>query len=210
MVDINWNGRSMLDDVKANTDGGKIDPSQGPQFYPAALRKHYKSDLAPDPHTIDPVPSPRNSNWWVLALAGTRAITFLERQPEVDPNRIGFTGFSMGGTITSMVAIDKRLKAVVPMVGGAGHVDVDFPGLPGTGRPRDRNHPELYNKTVDARSYWPHVTCPVLFLEFVERLPRAIRASTPVDGTTTAQELAGDAGASRKPFTGADAMAHAQ
>lgn len=164
VVDINWLGRPMEDDIEANTDWGKIDASQGPRFYPKALRKNFKSDIAPDEHTVDPVPSPRNSNWYLLSLAGRRAITFLEKQPEVDPRRIGFTGFSMGGKVTALVSTDPRLKAVAPMVGGAGFVNEDFPGLPGTGRIRERNNPELYANTIDGRAYWPHARCPVLFV----------------------------------------------
>ena len=116
-VDINWGGREIEPGVTENTDWGQVDPTQGPQFYPKAFRG-VKQDFLPDPHTIDPVLSPRNGNWYLLAYAGRRAITFLESQPEVDPARIGFTGYSMGGNITSFVAIDPRLKAVAPMVGG--------------------------------------------------------------------------------------------
>lgn len=163
-IDINWGGRPVVDDIALNTDWGAVDPSQGPQFYAKALRPRVKLNLLPDEHTIDPVVSPRNGIWYLLAYAGRRAITFLEQQPEVDPQKIGFTGYSMGGNITSMVAIDNRLKAVVPMVGGSGFIMEDFPGLPDTGRSRGFQNIELYNRTVDAQAYWPHVRCPVLFL----------------------------------------------
>lgn len=163
-IDINWGGREMVEGINPNTDWGKVDPSQGPRFYPGALRKNVKLNLLPDEHTIDSVASPRNGNWYLLAYAGRRAITFLEQQPEVDPEKIGFTGYSMGGNITSMVAIDERLKAVVPMVGGSGFIMDDFPGLPNTGRARGFKNIDLYNRTIDAQSYWPHVKCPVLFL----------------------------------------------
>ncbi len=63
-----------------------------------------------------------------------------------------------------MAAIDERLQAVVPMVGGSGFILDDFPGLPGTGRARGFRNVDLYNRTIDARAYWPHVKCPVLFL----------------------------------------------
>lgn len=152
-IDINWGGREMEPGIKPNTDWGKVDPSQGPMFYPGALRKHVKLNLLPDEHTIDPVVSPRNGNWYLLAYAGRRAITFLEQQPEVDAKKIGFTGYSMGGNITSMVAIDPRLKAVVPMVGGSGFIMDDFPGLPNTGRARSYRNIDLYNRTVDAQAY---------------------------------------------------------
>ncbi|MFM2132352.1 MAG: dienelactone hydrolase family protein [Opitutales bacterium] len=163
-VDINWGGREIEPGVTENTDWGQVDPTQGPQFYPKAFRG-VKQDFLPDPHTIDPVLSPRNGNWYLLAYAGRRAITFLESQPEVDPARIGFTGYSMGGNITSFVAIDPRLKAVAPMVGGTGFVSSPFPGIPDPGHAHAyRGHADLFAATMESQSYYPHVKCPVLML----------------------------------------------
>lgn len=85
-VDINWLGRPMEDGIEVNTDWGNVDPTQGPRFYPKALRQGWKRNLQPDEYTIDAVPSPRNANWFLLAVAARRAITFLEQQPEVDRN----------------------------------------------------------------------------------------------------------------------------
>ena len=163
-IDINWLGRPMEADVDVNTDWGKVDPTQGPRFYSRALRQNWKLNLMPDEFTIDTVPSPRNSNWFLLVVAARRAITFLEDQAEVDPHRIGFAGYSMGGTITAMTAIDARLKAVAPFVGGTGFMHVDFPGVEGSSRRQHFQHLELYENTIDASSYWPLVTCPVLFI----------------------------------------------
>lgn len=163
-LDYNWGGREMVEGITKNTHWGKLDPSQGPRFYPGALRPHVKLNHQPDEHTIDPVVSPRNGNWFLLALAGRRAITLLEQQAEVDPERIGFTGYSMGGNITAHCAIDARLKAVAPMVGGTGHLTVDFPGLPGTSRARQFRDPAQFAATMDPAAYWPLVHCPVLFL----------------------------------------------
>ncbi len=164
-VDINWLGRPMEEDISINTDWGKVDPSQGPRFYSKALRKGWKRNLLPDEYTIDPVPSPRNANWFLLTVAGRRAITFLEQQPEVDPNRIGFTGFSMGGMVTALTAIDERLKAVAPFVGGTGFKYVDFPGgIQGSSIKPHFQNLELYKNTIDASAYWPSVKCPVLFI----------------------------------------------
>ena len=166
-VDINWGGREMVEGIKENTDWGNVDPSQGPQFYPKAFRA-VKSNFLPDEHTIDSVVSPRNGNWFLLTYAGRRAITFLEQQPEVDPEKIGFTGFSMGGNITSYVAIDSRLKAVVPMVGGTGFISSEFPGIPqGHLRPSAApysGHVELFANTMESQSYYPQVKVPVLVL----------------------------------------------
>ena len=167
-IDINWLGRPLdadLDpDNKWGTDWGKVDPSQGPRFYAKALRKSWKRSLQPDEFTIDPVASPRNANWFLLAVAARRAITFLEQQPEVDPARIGFTGFSMGGTITSMTATDSRLKAVAPFVGGTGFRHVDFPGIPRSSIGTHFKNLELYKKTIDPSAYWPSAKCPVMFV----------------------------------------------
>ena len=164
-VDINWLGRPMEPGIDINTDWGKVDPTQGPRFYSKALRKGWKRNLQPDEYSIDPVPSPRNTNWFLLTVAARRAITFLEQQPEVDPNRIGFAGFSMGGMITALTAIDSRLKAVAPFVGGTGFKYIDFPGgIQGSSiRPHFQDL-ELYRKTMDASAYWPLVKCPVMFI----------------------------------------------
>lgn len=165
MVDYNWGGREIVEGIARNTDWGAVDPSQGPRFYPGAKREHVKLNLLPDEYTIDPVVSPRNGIWFLLAYAGRRAVTFLEEQPEVDGEKIGFTGYSMGGNITSYVSIDPRLKAVAPMVGGAGFITSDSPGLPDSGMARAyRDHVELFADTMESQSYYPHATCPVLLL----------------------------------------------
>ncbi len=161
-VDINWNGRPMEKGIDENTDWGKVDATQGPKFYPKALRKQWKNDLKPDKYSIDPVPSPRNVNYFLVSLAGRRAITFLEQQSEVDAEKIGFTGFSMGGMVTALTSIDPRLKAVAPFVGGTGFRYVDFPGGLGGGDANGKD--DLHIKTLDASSYWPLVKCPVMFI----------------------------------------------
>lgn len=164
-VDINWLGRELEPDITENTDWGRVDPTQGPRFYSKALRKGWNRGVKPDEYSIDPVPSPRNNNWFLLVLAAKRGITFLEQQPEVDAERIGLSGFSMGGTITAMTAIDPRVKAAVPFVGGTGFLHVDFPGVPGTSlKPHYPNHLDMYVKTVDPSAYWPLVKCPVMFI----------------------------------------------
>ncbi len=164
-IDINWLGRPLEDGIAVNTDWGKVDPTQGPRFYAKALRKGWKRNLQPDEYSLDPVASPRNANWFLLTVAARRALTFLEQQPEVDPDRLGFSGFSMGGMITSLTAIDARLKAVVPFVGGTGFKSVDFPGgITGSSIRAHFQDLDLYQNTIDSSAYWPLVKCPVLFL----------------------------------------------
>ena len=164
-IDINWLGRPLEDGIDINTDWGNVDPTQGPRFYSKALRQGWKRSLLPDEYTIDAVSSPRNSNWFLLAVAARRGITFLEQQPEVNADRIGLSGFSMGGMITALTAIDSRLKAVVPFVGGTGFKYVEFPGgIEGTSIRGHFQNLELYKSTIDASAYWPFVRCPVCFI----------------------------------------------
>ena len=50
-----------------------------------------------------------------FAWDGIRGIDYLQTRPEVDPDRIGVTGFSGGGTVTSYIgALDDRVKVSVP------------------------------------------------------------------------------------------------
>lgn len=64
---------------------------------------------------FDPVPSARNSGYFLRTLAMRRGLTFLEQQPEVDGNKLGVDGHSMGGVITiQTAAMDDRIKAAAP------------------------------------------------------------------------------------------------
>ncbi len=48
-----------------------------------------------------------------------RGVDYLQTRPEIDPNRIGYIGASMGGIIGSMFAgVDERVKAPVLLVAG--------------------------------------------------------------------------------------------
>ena len=163
-IDINWLGRPLEDGIDVNRLG-QCRPTQGPRFYSKALRESWKQNLQPDPFSLDPVASPRNSNWFLLTVAARRAITFLEQQSEVDSDRIGLSGYSMGGMITALAGIDPRLKAVVPFVGGSGFKHVDFPGgIKGSSIRLHLRDVQLYKRTMDASAYWPLVKCPVLFI----------------------------------------------
>ena len=161
-IDINWNGRELEPGIEKNTDWGMVDPTQGKPFYAKAPREKRNTGMTPDAYNIDPMVSPRNKSWFMLAVAGRRAITFLEQQPEVNADQIGFTGFSMGGNITAFVAIDPRLKAVAPVVGGTGFYYEEIPGYPKKNRKRPNG--VLEDLTIVPQAYWPHVKIPVLFM----------------------------------------------
>lgn len=160
-LSVNWGGRP-LDDAHPdwpNTQWGAVDPTQNnvPGY----------ASLAPSAKSLERMPSPRNNNWYLLTLGCRRGLTFLERQPEVDGSHLGIFGHSMGGNLTVYVAAtDRRVKAAVPSVGGAGFRTHDVPGIPGTARRIDRNDAAtaLHRRTIAAEAYAPHIQCPILFL----------------------------------------------
>lgn len=52
---------------------------------------------------------------WIFAWDAVRALDYLEERPEVDPDRLGVTGRSGGGTQTAYVAaLDERVRAAAP------------------------------------------------------------------------------------------------
>ena len=112
-----------------NTDYGSFNPS---------IRKpdvrQGKGRLAPGPNTIDDVLSPRNEAMYLRMVGMRRALTFLQSQPEVDPEKLGFRGHSTGGVMAVRTATDRRLKAVVPSMGGSGFWWEDYPWLIEIGR----------------------------------------------------------------------------
>ncbi|MGV2335893.1 MAG UNVERIFIED_CONTAM: acetylxylan esterase [Planctomycetaceae bacterium] len=123
-LSVNWGGNgdgeapfNSVDGAESgdlNTDWGVVDPSQ--------LNVAGYDSILPGPKQLVPEREhPKNCNWYLLTLACRRGLTFLEQQSEVDPERLGVHGYSMGGNLTMYVAgVDSRVKAAVPAVGGAG------------------------------------------------------------------------------------------
>ena len=153
-ISINWGGNPLNLGKEpytgSNTDWGAVDGTHPPQHNTV---NHYIS-VEPDSFTLDPVASPRNSNWFLVIMAARRAITFLEQQPQVDATRIGVYGHSMGGKLTTDTAgIDSRVKAAVPSCGGGG--DVHTAG---------GKNAEWLGRTISDQAYIPRVTCPILYL----------------------------------------------
>lgn len=173
VLSVNWGGREMegAKPGDPNTDWGAVDPTQNnvPGY----------SNLLPRENTLDAVESPRNNNWFLLTLGCRRGITFLQQQAEVDGERIGILGHSMGGRLTCLVAgTDRRVKAASPSVGGSGFLQTDLWGLPGSAR-RVSGDLALFQKTMAGQAYLSRIECPILFLsatndfnaplDFVER-----------------------------------------
>ena len=162
-VKLFWDDKTDDPRYRPTTDWGAVDgyhaPSrnQGNQF-PSAKAAAW---------TLDSVESPRNSGWFLCALAARRALTFLERQPEVDPSRLGVYGHSMGGKLTVMTSVDPRVKAAAPSCGGISDRDNDSP---------------LFRATIGDDVSLKKISCPIIFLspanDFHGRigdLPRSVR-----------------------------------
>ena len=158
-IAINWGGRLMADQQPQDpgTDWGAVDATQ------TTHNTHYGS-VEPDATTLDAVPSPRNNNWFLIAVAARRAFTFLEQRPEVDGSRLGVTGHSMGGKLTVMTAgIDNRVKAAVPSCGGSAAAQAALRQRPGSAC-RPPNQSPLYLNAIDDLNAIRQIRCPILYL----------------------------------------------
>lgn len=158
-LSINWGGREMENAKEGdrNTDWGVVDPTQKnvPGYF----------NLKPGDKSLDPFESPRNNNWYLLTLGARRGLTFLERQPEVDADRLGVYGHSMGGNLTVYVAgSDDRVKAAAPSVGGSGFRTEPWPLLPQSRPQMPNGNVKLFNATLGFESYAPNITAPLLWL----------------------------------------------
>lgn len=147
-VKLFWDGKTDDPNYRVTTDWGALDayhaPSKNGKDAFVSIR-----DGSED-WTLDDVPSPRNSSWFLCAVAARRALTFLERQPEVDGNRLGVYGHSMGGKLTvATAASDLRVKAAAPSCGGIS----------------DRyNKNPMHRATIGDASPLQRITCPIMFL----------------------------------------------
>ncbi len=141
-----------------NTDWGAVDPSQ-------CNVAGYNSLLPGPQQFFEDQEHPKNNNWYLLTLGCRRGLTFLEQQPEVDPQRLGVHGYSMGGNLTMyVIGSDDRVKAAVPAVGGSGWLWEEHAFVDGIAPPpmHIQGDVEVFRKTLSFESYAPHIRCPVL------------------------------------------------
>lgn len=84
-------------------------------------------------HLFDVVHSPKDSWFWEHAVGAIRGLSLLEDRPEVDPSRLGMSGYSGGAVATWMVnGVDDRIIAAMP-VSGTGHLDLAASTVPQPG-----------------------------------------------------------------------------
>lgn len=145
-VKLFWEEKTSDPQYKLTTDWGNLDAYHAP----CRNAKNSFSSVLPAEWTLDQVESPRNSPWFLCTLGARRALTFLEQQPEVDPEKLGVYGHSMGGKLTVLTtAADSRVKASAPSCGG---ISV-----------RNDKSPIFANTLGDDASL-KRISCPIIFL----------------------------------------------
>ena len=162
IVKLFWDNKTDDPEYKVTTDWGALDAYHAPSINPG----NESQKVEPAHWTYDSIESPRNCCYFLWTLGARRALTFLERQPEVDPERLGIYGHSMGAKITILTAgIDPRVKAAAPSCGGISNSTSN----------------QLYQSTLADAVYLEQLSCPVIFLnptnDFhgrIEDIPKAV------------------------------------
>ena len=146
VVKLFWENKSDNPKYRVTTDWGALEAYHSPCRFKGS---NFVMN-PPSESTLDPVPSPRNSGWFLCTIAARRALTFLEKQKVVDENRLGVYGHSMGGKVTVMTAgCDERVKAAAPSCGGISD---------------RRNADAMYAVAITDDHYLKRIACPIFFL----------------------------------------------
>lgn len=106
------------------------------------------------------------SSWYIWAAVNRRALTYLESQDQVDAERMGIFGISMGGTSVWHVAIDDRVKAACAIygVGWNDHALFAEKFNECGSRPEPSSAQRVWNAGMAPQAYPPYIRCPLLFL----------------------------------------------
>ncbi|MGI9474439.1 MAG: NPCBM/NEW2 domain-containing protein [Rubripirellula sp.] len=165
-VSINWGGKALERSNGSGTDWDGIAAGFERPGASGADDLIHHNVVSGGANSLFKEPHPMNSSWTLIAMCARRALTFLQSQPQVDGDKLGVEGHSMGGRGTVLTAIDRRVKAASPSVGGSGFLYQDMWGLPGSARRMaEEDGPDLYRRLVSMQSYWPHIEAPILFLQ---------------------------------------------
>jgi len=109
----------------------------------------------------------QTSDYLWYAIQG-RVLSYLEQQKEVDPSRLGATGYSYGGTLMWHLGTDPRVKAVVAHF-GIGYTEywrskqVWMYNVPYVEPPRSPGG-EIYLAGIAPEAHVPYMTAATLFL----------------------------------------------
>ena len=110
------------------------------------------------------LPNPKANSWYHWILVSRRALTFLEQQPGVDPERLGIFGISMGGTIVwNLAGIDDRVKAACAIYGAGWNSYSKDTAVPDHNA--DNPNYRAWRRLLAPEAYAHRATCPILFLD---------------------------------------------
>jgi len=114
---------------------------------------------------------PDNEQWFYHAVADViRANSLLRSSRAINPEKIGLTGISWGGTVVSTVAgIDPRFAFVVPVYGAGFIHESDNPGLAQWFPPKNMTANQFrdYRTKWDPSAHLPYAKMPMLFVTSV-------------------------------------------
>ncbi len=146
IVKLFFENKTTDPEFKITTDWGAVDGYHDP----CRNLENSFVEIPTASWTLDSIASPRNNSWFLCTVGARRALTFLEQQPQVNPEKLGVYGHSMGGKLTVLTTgSDQRIKASAPSCGGIS----------------DRyNENLLFRATLGDDSYLKQITCPILFL----------------------------------------------
>ena len=158
-----WNSRGFAA-IAVDTVGTQPAPADAKQPWNPARQRHEFSGPAGwgDFNNID---APVTDQWSYHAVAvSILSHSFLRAQPGVDPKRIGVTGISWGGYLTSIVAsLDHRFRFGIPVY-GCGFLGEDSAWL----KDFERLGPERAAKWLklwDPSSYLPLGRRPMFWID---------------------------------------------
>lgn len=112
-----WNSQGFAA-IAIDTVGTIPDKAEAGKLW-NAVRKRHEFAGPPSWGDFSNVDAPITDQWSYHAVAvSILAHSFLRAQPGVDPKRIGITGISWGGYLTSIVAsLDQRFRSGIPIYG---------------------------------------------------------------------------------------------
>ena len=141
--------------------------------YPERLRhgnmdREVAGPVRPETYDKKPITDPKQTSDYLWYAIERRALSYLERQKEVDKSRLGAAGYSYGGTIMWHLATDPRMKAVVAYF-GIGYNDyyrdkqVWMYNTPAVEPPKTPGE-ALYLSAVAPEAHVPFITAATLWL----------------------------------------------
>jgi len=167
IVKLFWDGKTDDPGYKLTTDWGALDAYHAPCRY----SKNHFGNMAPAPWTLDAVESPRNNPWFLCTLGARRALTFLQQQPQVDGDKLGVYGHSMGGKLTVLTtAADSRVKASAPSCGGISNRNTDH---------------ALFDATIADDVSLKQISCPIIFLRMMTDMGVPVKFQETVSKSVT-------------------------